>query len=323
MVAYRDKNRIQTVATIGGGVIGSGWVAAFLGHGRSVRLYDPAQGAGERTRAHVAGAWEQMVELGLARAGDDWTTRFSLHRELEEALAGADFVQESTPERSDIKRTLFAELDRLAAADVLIASSTSSLPISELQAGLPGAGRFVLGHPFNPVHLIPLVEVGGGEETTPEAVDIALDLYAAIGKQPIRLKQEIFGHIGNRLTAAMAREAIRLVAEGYATVGDIDKAIKHSFALKWAIQGLFTTFHTSGGAGGLAEFLPKFGPGIIKRWSTMADPPLADETLQATLASQMEAAAEGRSVAEIAARQDSKLMELLKLLRSDGGKKHP
>jgi len=318
MAAYRDKDSIKTVAAIGGGVIGSGWAAAFLGSGRSVRLYDPAEGAGERTRVHVAGAWDQMVELGLARAGDDWTSRFSLHDTLEEALAGADFVQESTPELGDVKRTLFAALDRLAAADMLIASSTSSLPITELQAGLASAGRFVLGHPFNPVHLIPLVEVGGGEETAPEAVDIAHDLYDAMGKQPIRLKREIFGHIGNRLTAAVAREAIRLVAEGYATVGDVDKAIKHSFALKWAIQGLFTTFHTSGGAGGLGEFLPKFGPGIIKRWSTMADPPLADEKLQAMLVAQMETAAEGHSVAEIAAYQDGKLMEMLKLLRAEG-----
>lgn len=317
MTAYRDTDAIHAVAAVGGGVIGNGWVAAFLGSGRAVRLHDPMPGAGERTRAHVAGAWDQMVELGLARAGDDWPARFSVHDALADALESADFVQESTPERSEIKQALFADLDRLVPADVLIASSTSSLPITELQAGFATAHRFVLGHPFNPVHLIPLVEVGGGEETAPEAVDIALALYTAMGKQPIRLRREIFGHIGNRLTAAMFREAVRLVAEGYASVGDIDKAMKHSFALKWAIQGQFTTFHTSGGAGGLAEFLPKFGPGIIKRWSTMADPPLADEALQAMLVEQMAEAADGRSVAEIAARQDEKLMQMLKLLVAD------
>ncbi|KEQ53231.1 3-hydroxyacyl-CoA dehydrogenase NAD-binding domain-containing protein [Sphingobium chlorophenolicum] len=316
MAAYRDADSISTVAAIGGGVIGNGWVAAFLGSGRAVRLHDPMPGAGERTRAHVAGAWDQMVELGLARADDDWPSRFSMHDIVADALAGADFVQESTPERTDVKQALFAELDRLTPADVLVASSTSSLPITELQAGLAHADRFVLGHPFNPVHLIPLVEVGGGELTAGQAVDTAFALYRAMGKQPIRLKREIFGHIGNRLTAAMFREAVRLVAEGYASVGDIDKAMKHSFALKWAIQGQFTTFHTSGGAGGLAEFLPKFGPGIVKRWATMTDPPLADPALQAMLVEQMKEAAAGRSVAEIAAWQDDKLMQMLKLLAS-------
>lgn len=315
MAAYRDTDRIRTVAAVGAGVIGNGWVAAFLGSGRAVRLYDPMPGARERTSAHVAGAWNQMVELGLANAGDDWAARLSFHEDLAEALEGADFVQESTPERTELKQALFADLDRLVPADVLIASSTSSLPITDLQAGLATAARFVLGHPFNPVHLIPLVEVGGGDQTAPAAVDLALAFYTALGKQPIRLKREVFGHIGNRLTAAMFREAVRLVAEGYATVADVDRAMKHSFALKWAIQGQFTTFHTSGGAGGLAEFLPKFAPGIIQRWATMEDPPLADPDLQALLVEQMHEAAAGRTVEEIAAHQDEKLMAMLKLLR--------
>ncbi|ATI80701.1 3-hydroxyacyl-CoA dehydrogenase NAD-binding domain-containing protein [Sphingobium yanoikuyae] len=317
MSDFRDPQRIHTVATIGAGVIGAGWIAAFLGSGRTVRLYDPVHGAGARARAHVAGAWDQMVELGLARSGDDWEIRFSVHDSLEDALDGADFVQESTPERTDLKQALFADLDRLVPANVLIASSTSSLPISELQAGLASANRFVLGHPFNPVHLIPLVEVGGGEDTAPDAIDIAFALYAGMGKQPILLQREIFGHIGNRLTSAMFREAVRLVAEGYASVGDIDKAIRYGPALKWAIQGQFATFHTSGGAGGLAEFLPKFAPGIIRRWSTMADPPLADEELQEKLVAQMTQAAKGRNVEDIAAHQDKKLMEMLKLLRNE------
>lgn len=316
MAAYRDTQRIRTVAAIGGGVIGAGWVAAFLGSGRAVRLHDPAEGAGERARAHVAGAWEQMAELGLADANDDWAGRLSVHPTLADAVAGADFVQESTPERRDVKRALFAELDRLAPPDVLVASSTSSLPITALQAGLASADRFVLGHPFNPVHLIPLVELGGGEETAAAAIDVALDLYASMGKQPIRLQREIFGHIANRLTSAMFREAVRLVAEGYATVADVDKAIRCGPALKWAIQGQFTTFHTSGGAGGLAAFLPKFAPGIVERWSTMADPPLQDSNLQALLVAQMTDAAEGRSVEDIAAHQDAMLMAMLRLLRA-------
>ena len=316
MAAYCGADRIATVAAVGGGVIGSGWVAAFLGWSRAIRLYDPAPDAEVRTRAHVAHAWDQMVALGLAREGDDWESRCTVHATLEEAVAGADFVQESTPERTDVKRALFAELDRLVPPDVLIASSTSSLPITELQAGLATASRFVLGHPFNPVHLIPLVEVGGGTATDVAAVDTAVALYTTLGKQPIRLARELFGHIGNRLTSAMFREAVRLVVEGYASVADVDKAIRFGPALKWAIQGQFTTFHTSGGPGGLAEFLPKFAPGIVRRWSTMTDPALDDPAVQRLLVEQMDAAAEGRSVEEIADIQDERLMEMLKLLAS-------
>lgn len=314
MTAYRDTQAIHSVAAIGGGVIGNGWVAAFLGSGRAVRLHDPMPGADDRTRAHVAGAWAQMVELGLARPHDDWAARLTCHDSLAGAVEGADFVQESTPERLDLKQALFADLDRLVPPDILVGSSTSSLPVTQMQADLATADRFVLGHPFNPVHLMPLVEVGGGERTAPQAVDTAFTFYTAIGKQPIRLQREIFGHIGNRLTAAMFREAVRLVAEGYATVGDIDRAMQHSFALKWAIQGQFTTFHTSGGEGGLAGFLPKYAEGIAQRWATMTDPPLTDPALQALLVRQMEEATDGRSVAQIAARQDEKLMEMLKLL---------
>lgn len=315
MALYRSLSEIRVVATIGAGVIGAGWVAAYLGSGRSVRLYDPAEGAATRTRAHVARAWPQMVELGLAQAGDDWAPRLTVHDRLEDALLAADFVQESTPERTDLKRALFETLDRLLPADVVIASSTSSLPITALQADLPGAARFVLGHPFNPVHLLPLVEVGGGDATAEEAVVVARTLYESMGKTAIRLQREIFGHIANRLTSAMFREAVRLVAEDYATVEDIDRAISHGPALKWAIQGQFTTFHTSGGAGGLAEFLPKFSDGIVRRWSTMTDPPLMDADLQAKLVEQMAAAAAGRSVGQITEHQDEMLLEMLKLLR--------
>lgn len=315
MSRYRTPGEVRAVAAIGAGVIGAGWVAAYLGSGRSVRLYDPAPDAGERTRAHVGAAWPQMVELGSAKADDDWSQRLTIHGRLEDAVSEVDYVQESTPERSDLKRSLFEDLDRLLPDDVIVASSTSSLPISTLQAGLAGAHRFVLGHPFNPVHLLPLVEVGGGGATAGEAISATLALYEAMEKQPILLKREVFGHIVNRLTSAMFREAVRLVAEDYATIEDIDRAISHGPALKWAIQGQFATFHTSGGAGGLAEFLPKFSEGIVRRWSTMTDPPLTDTGLQQKLVAQMAEAVGDRSVAQIAAHQDAMLMEMLKLLR--------
>jgi len=317
MAKYRGKDSIGTVVAIGGGVIGGGWAAAFLGSGRRVQLHDPAPGAAPRVRRHVEQAWPQMVALGLARKDDCWAERLTFHDCLEAALDGAEFVQESTPECADLKRSLFARLDKLVPADVLIGSSTSSLPISEMQAGLGSAARFVLGHPFNPVHLLPLVEVAGGSDTDPEAVDQAFAFYASLGKEPIRLNREIFGHIGNRLASAMFREAVRLVAEGYASVKDVDNAIRFGPALKWAIQGQFTTFHTSGGREGLAGFLPKFASGIQKRWETMADPPLDSEELQAELIRQMEEATAGRTVEQIAQRQDQLVMDMLAVLARD------
>ena len=314
MHTYRSPDDIKTVAAVGGGVIGNGWIAALLGSGRCVRLFDPAPGVEERSRAHVAEAWPQMVKIGLARIEGEWANRLSVHHQLEDAVAGAHFVQESSPERADLKASLFAEFDRLVAPDVVVASSTSSLSITELQTDLETAHRFVLGHPFNPVHLIPLVEVGGGGSTSSGAIDSAQALYVAMGKKPVRIEREIFGHIANRLTSAMFREAVRLVAEGYASVDDIDKAIRFGPALKWAIQGQFTTFHTSGGPGGLAEFLPKFVPGIVQRWATMTDPLLEDKAVQKKLVDQLEIAVQGRSVTEIAAHQDEKLLELLQIL---------
>lgn len=313
--AYREKEAIRTVAVIGSGVIGGGWVAAFLGHGCAVHLYDPAPGSENATLDHVAKSWPQMVHLGLAQPDDDWRSRFRYCKSLEEAVQGADFVQESTPERVAIKKKLFQEFDCIAPTDVIIASSTSSLPITDLQAGLPTAARFVLGHPFNPVHLIPLVEVGAGDHTDPVAADLAQAFYASMGKKPIRLQKEIYGHIANRLTSAMFREAVRLVNEGYACVADVDDAIRYGPALKWAIQGQFTTFHTSGGAGGLADFLPKFAPGIIHRWQTMNDPDLADPMVQEKLVAQMEAAAGNQSLDDIVQRQDETLMKLLSILK--------
>lgn len=315
---YRDSNTIRTVAVIGAGVIGGGWAAAFLGAGKNVQLHDPDPNAGERTRAHIQHAWPQMVALGHARADDDWQSRLSFYAGVEAAVDGADFVQENTPERLDLKQALFARLDPIVSGDMLIASSTSSYAISELVAGCERATRYVLGHPFNPVHLMPLVEVGGGPRTDAIAIDTALDFYRALGKVPIRLHQEIFGHIANRLTSAMFREAVSLVANGVASVEDIDNAVRFGPALKWAIQGQFTTFHTSGGAGGLAAFLPKFAPGIIRRWQSMSDPDLADTAVQAKLVEQMQAAAAGRTVGAIVENQDHYLMELLRLFADTG-----
>ena len=308
--AWRGADRIGHVAVVGAGLIGSGWVAAYAASGRSVAVYDPAPDAAEKVRAHVERCLKDLSQLGHEAAPG----ALSFHTDLAEAVAGADFVQENAPERPEMKAALFAELDRLLPPDVIVASSTSSLPISELAASCPVGARFVLGHPFNPVHLMPLVELGGGERTDPAAIDTAQALYVSMRKEPVRLNQEIFGHIANRLTSAMFREAVSLVASGAASVEDVDKAIRYGPALKWAIQGQFTTFPTSGGEGGLANFLEQFSPGIMKRWSTMKTPDLMDPALRAKLAEQIAQANSGRTVAEIAAHQEAALLKLLQIL---------
>lgn len=314
MIRYRAPAEITRVAVVGAGLIGAGWVAAFLAAGRDVAVHDMAPDAETKVRDHVAQAWPSLEERGLALGASP--DRLSVHATLEEALDGAQFVQENTPECEGIKRELFSRLGAVLPPDVLIASSTSNMPVTLLQEACRHPARCVLGHPFNPVHLIPLVEVGGGEKTDRAAVDAAIAFYAAVGKHPVRLEREILGHIGNRLTAAMFREAVSLVANGVATVKDVDDALRFGPALKWAIQGQFTTFHTSGGAGGLGGFLKHFGPGIAGRWATMTTPDLADEALQAKLAEQVAEAHDGRSVAEVTMRQDALLAELIRLLET-------
>ena len=304
---YRGVGRVRRVAVIGSGLIGTGWVAAYLAHGFEVAVHDPSPDAEAKVRAHVAACLPGPAPDAL-----------SFHPTLEGAIEGADLVQESTPERREVKLDLFERLGQIAPPDVLIASSTSNLPVTLLQGPCAHPERCVLGHPFNPVHLMPLVEIGGGEATDRAAVDTIGELYRAMGKRPVRLEREILGHIANRLTAAMFREAVSLVANGIATVEDIDNAIRFGPALKWAIQGQFTTFHTSGGEGGLASFLQHFGPGIMARWETMTTPDLADPALQETLAQQVDAANGHRSVAEIARTQDDLLLELLKIIDKRG-----
>ena len=226
---------VSSVAIIGAGTIGSSWAAHFLAQGLKVRCWDPIDGYAENVTAFVARAWPLMTELGLVEGAA--LDNLSCHDRIADALEGVQFVQESGPENADIKANLMAEIDRDTAPDVVISSSSTALPVSEYQHKAAHPGRIVLGHPFNPPHLMPVVEVGGGKQTETWAVDQAMEFYAAVGKTPIRLKAEIPGHLVNRLQAALYQEAVHLVAEGYATVEDIDKAITGGPGLRWASWG--------------------------------------------------------------------------------------
>ncbi len=254
--ADAEALRIQRVAVIGTGVIGASWCATFLAHGLEVRATDPAPGAEDKLRAALAAMAPALAELGLSLAGAEARLRFEASPEA--AAEGADLVQENAPERLDVKRELFALLDAAAPEHALLASSTSTIPVSAFQdAARRHPERIVLAHPFNPPHLIPLVEVGGGRATAEAAVARAMAFYRRIGKHPIRLKKEIRGHIANRLQFALWREAIHLVREGVADVADIDAAIAHGPGLRWALLGPFLNLHLSGGEGGIAALFEK------------------------------------------------------------------
>jgi 3-hydroxyacyl-CoA dehydrogenase len=245
-----DQTTINRVAVIGTGVIGASWVTYFLARGLSVAASDPAPNAEAKLRDMVEAQWGVMQKLGLA--ADASVENLSFHTSPESAVEDSGFVQENGPELLSFKRELFSRLDEAASPRAILASSTSTIMVSEFQdACKVNPARVILGHPFNPPHLIPLVEVAGGAATAPGALGRAMDFYRKIGKHPVLLKKEIKGHIANRLQAALWREAFGLVASGVAGVADIDAAIAHGPGLRWALLGPFLNLHLSGGEGGI------------------------------------------------------------------------
>ena len=297
---------IRTVAVVGTGVIGASWAAHFLAHGLDVVATDPAPGAEERLRADVAAHWPVLQPV--AGASPD---RLTFTPDPAAAAAEADFVQENGPEREDVKRALYAALDEAARPDVVLASSSSGMLPSVIARGCPRhPERVVIGHPFNPPHLIPLVEVVPGEKTDEETVERALAFYAAVGKKPIRLRQEVPGHVANRLQAALWQEAYSLVDRGVATVADIDTAIAHGPGLRWAVIGPFLTQHLSGGPGGIAHNLEHLGPPIEAWWRDLGQVTITPELI-AKLAAGVDDELAGVDPAELIARRDAVLTALL------------
>jgi 3-hydroxyacyl-CoA dehydrogenase len=300
---------VGRVAVVGTGVIGASWAAHFLAHGLGVTATDPAPGAEERLRADVAAHWPVLERLGLAEGASQ--ERLSFTADAAQAVADADFVQENGPEREDVKHALFAVLDAAARPDVVLASSSSGLLPSAIARGCPQhPERVVIGHPFNPPHLIPLVEVVPGERTSPQAVETAMAFYAAVGKRPIRLRQELPGHVANRLQAALWQEAYSLVERGVATVSDIDTAISAGPGLRWAVLGPFLNQHLSGGPGGIAHVLEHLGPPTERWWRDLGRVTLTPELVRKLVAGVDEELA-GTDAADLVARRDAVLDALL------------
>ncbi len=310
-MSHAEPEAISRVAIVGSGTIGAGWAALFLAHGLDVAAWDPAPGAEDALRAAVRDAWPSLERLGLAPGADRARLKFA--PSLAAAVADAEFVQESAPEREALKVDPFAEIDAAAPADAIISTSTSSIPVSRLQIRCKRPERCVLGHPFNPAHLVPLVEVATGEASDAAAVERAMAFYRAMGKHPIRLRREIDSHIANRLQEALWREAIHLVAEGVGSVAEIDACIAYGPGLRWALMGPFLTFHLGGGAGGLEGFFDHFGPHIERGWHKLGEPELTPE-LRRQIVDGVKAEAGGRGIAELARQRDICLVAMLEAL---------
>ena len=296
-----EVTAVRTVACIGAGVIGGGWVAHFLARGYQVRAWDPAPDAAEKLARLVGNAWPALTELGLADGADQ--ANLTVLPTLAEAVTGVGFVQESAPEDLDLKRKLLAEIDAAIPTGVVIASSTSGYSMSEMQVDAAGAERLVVGHPFNPPYLIPLVEVVGGRLTEAWATSWAADFYRHVGKSVITMDNELPGFIANRLQEALWREALHMVANGEATVEQIDTAITDGPGLRWPAQGPMLTFHLAGGEGGMAHMLDHFGPSLKSPWTRLEAPELTPK-LRDAVVDGCDAEAAGRTIAELVAERD-------------------
>ena len=301
---------IERIAVLGAGTIGASWATLFLAHGLEVAVYDPAPDVERRVRDFVANAWPTMARLGLAERADPDRLRF--HPDPAAAAECAPFMQESGPENLAAKQALFARLEQRLDRDAIVASSTSGLLPSGLQAGRIGPERYLVAHPFNPPHLMPLVELVGGRATDPAVIERAAAFYRSVGKRPITIRREKLGHIANRMQVALYREAIHLALEGVASIEDIDAAIAYGPGLRWAIMGPHMLHHLAGGEGGLRHLLEHIGPGIETWWNDLGRPDLTPEVIDRLV--RMFEASNPRPIREIAAERDQLLLGLLENL---------
>jgi carnitine 3-dehydrogenase len=302
---------ISQIAIIGTGVIGASWSALFLAKSLDVVATDIAPNAEASLKRFIDAAWPALERLGLTPGASP--LRLSFTADLPEAVMGADLVQENGPERIDFKKQLYGQLDELLPPEVIIASSSSGLTMSEIQSGCPfHPERCVIAHPFNPPHLIPLVEIVGGSKTSEETIRRASQFYTALGKRTVRLHKEVPGHVANRLQAALAREVYHLVGESVVSVADVDAALSWGPGLRWGIMGQVLLNHLGGGQGGMEHFLQQFTGPLTAWWKVLGSPQLTPE-LQQKLIAGVHAEVGTRSIDDLAAERDEVLLGLLEL----------
>ncbi|QXH56940.1 L-carnitine dehydrogenase [Pseudomonas maumuensis] len=304
---------IKTFAALGSGVIGSGWVARALAHGLDVIAWDPAPGAETALRKRITNAWPALQKQGLAPGASQDRLRFV--STIEECVRGADFIQESAPERLDLKLDLHAKISAAAKPDAIIGSSTSGLLPSEFYESATHPERCVVGHPFNPVYLLPLVEIVGGRNTSAEAIEAAKVIYTSLGMRPLHVRKEVPGFIADRLLEALWREALHLVNDGVASTGEIDDAIRFGAGLRWSFMGTFLTYTLAGGDAGMRHFMAQFGPALKLPWTYLPAPELTEKLIDDVVEGTAEQLGE-RSIAALERYRDDTLLAVLDAVKS-------
>ncbi len=308
---------ITKAACIGGGVIGAGWVARLVLNGIDVVIFDPDPEAKRKVGEVMKGAkraYRKMATKGLPKEG-----RITYAKTVAEAVTGADFIQESVPERLDLKHRVLAEIDAHAPKDALIGSSTSGIKPSDMQPAMKRPERLVVGHPFNPVYLLPLVEIVGGEKTTKKFIEKAREIYTSIGMKPVVIRKEIEAFVGDRLLEAAWREALWLIKDGICTVEELDDIMRYSFGLRWAQMGMFQVYRIAGGEAGMRHFMAQFGPCLSWPWTKLMDVPEFNDELVDLIAGQSDEQSSQWSIRELEKIRDDNLIAIYEGLAKQNG----
>ena len=304
------KNKeIRNVTIVGTGVIGASWAALYLARGLNVTATDPAPNAEANLRKYIDAAWKDLTVIGLSPNASRDHLKFTT--DLKQALKDADLVQENGPERQEFKIKLFADMDAATPLDSIIASSSSGLTMSVMQSACKHPERCVIGHPFNPPHVVPLVEVVAGEKTSPETVQRAIAFYASIGKKPIHVRKEVVGHVANRLQAALYREVVYLIEQGVLDVADSDVAVSWGPGLRWGLMGPNLLFHLGGGPGGIHHFMEQFTGPLSTWWKDLGTITEFSPQVKQTIIDGVQKEAGNRSIEELERERDVMLLELL------------
>ena len=308
-------HRPAVAAVIGGGVIGGGWVARLIQNGVDVRVFDPDPEAPRKIAAIMDNADHALARLTMAPPPA--RGRLAIAGTIAEAVADGELIVEAVPERLEVKQAVYAEIELAATDDAIISSSTSGIMPSDLQAKMSRPDRLMVGHPFNPVYLLPLVEMVGGKQTSGETIGRAGEIYRAIGMHPLHLRREIEAFVADRFLEAVWREALWLVKDGIATTAEIDDAIRYGFGLRWAQMGLFETYRVAGGEAGMAHFIAQFGPCLKWPWTKLMDVPELTDELVETISSQSDAQSGSRSIRELERIRDDNLVAIMQALKAN------
>ena len=310
---------IEKAACIGGGVIGAGWVARLVLNGIDVAIFDPDPEAKRKVGEVMKGArraYKRMAGNGLPREG-----RITYAKSIAEAVEDAALIQESVPERLDLKHRVLAEIDAHAAKEAIVGSSTSGIKPTDMASAMKRPERLVVAHPFNPVYLLPLVEIVGGEKTKKKAIARACELYASIGMKPVVIRKEIEAFVGDRLLEAMWREALWLIKDGICTVEELDDIMRYGFGLRWAQMGMFQVYRIAGGEAGMRHFMAQFGPCLKWPWTKLTDVPEFNDELVDLIAGQSDAQSSRWSIRELEKTRDDNLVAIMEALsKGNGGK---